>query len=297
MFAGYESCQPLTAEAECKLIPAAGAVELLHAFLLVHDDIIDRDTIRHGVPTVHENSRAWVAASYDTTEADRYGASLGILAGDIAAMLAVQALSTVEFPPSHVGRAVTALTRVAKATGYGEQLDVLAEIQPTVTPERVLLIHKHKTAKYTIEGPLHIGALLAGASVEQLAALTEFAVPLGIAYQLQDDLLGAFGRQEDTGKSVGADLREGKRTLLTVHALQGPFASDLRKLLGNPELTPQGVVIAQELLDKSGSRARCEQEIQGCITTARSALASPWLTASGRRFLHDFLEALSRRSS
>ena len=255
--AGYRCYAP---EPEDDRLPAAGAaVELLHGFLLAHDDVFDRDPTRHGVPTLHRRFGEELAAKYPEADAPRYGASLAILAGDVAGMLAYEALARAPAPPERLLAATRVLAGIALDTGYGEALDVLAELEPGVDEARVLQIHRYKTAKYTIEGPLHIGALLAGAGPQDLAALGAFAVPLGIAYQLQDDVLGAFGSEAATGKPVGADLREGKRTLLSVHGLRGPYAAELRRLIGNPDLDAEGIARAQAHLRRGGSLAHSER--------------------------------------
>lgn len=297
VYAGYLTCAPLTNTVEVALTPGAGAVELLHAFLLVHDDIIDRDDFRHSRPTVHASLRSWFAEHYGEEASDRYGQSLGLLTGDIAVMLAVEVLSQLPFTPALVLRALRTMTRIAISTGFGEALDVLAERQPEVSTERALLIHEYKTAKYSIEGPLHIGAVLAGASEEQLAVLSRFALPLGVAYQLQDDLLSVFGDEALTGKAVGADLRDGKRTPLVTMALERAEGLVLRRLLGDPHLSPDGIAQAQLLFHSSGAFAECQQIIRSNIDQAASALEEAALRQEGREFLRGFLVTITGRSA
>ena len=279
-----------------RLVVAGAAVELLHAFLLAHDDVFDRDATRHGQPTLHQVLRADVAARYPAADAARYGTSLAILAGDVAAMLAYDVLARAPVAPDRLLRATLVLSRVALETGYGEALDVLAELDPQVDEARVLLIHRYKTAKYTIEGPLHIGAILAGAGPEQLAALSQFAVPLGIAYQVQDDILGVFGSERVTGKPVGADLREGKRTLLSVHGLRGPHAAALSALIGDHELDNAAARQAQHLLRDGGSLAYSESLSAQLVTQAAAALEQLSIPAEVRAFLTGLVFLLTQRS-
>jgi geranylgeranyl diphosphate synthase type I len=279
-----------------RLVAAGAAVELLHAFLLAHDDVFDRDATRHGQRTLHRFFRDDIAIRYPAAEAARYGDSLAILAGDVAAMLAFDVLAGLTATPERLLRASRVLSRVALETGYGEALDVLAELEPHVDEARVLLIHRYKTAKYTIEGPLHIGAVLAGAPAEQLAALSRFAVPLGIAYQLQDDLLGVFGSEQVTGKPVGADLREGKRTLLTVHGLNGPHAAELAAMIGCAELDPDAVRHAQQLLRDGGSLAFSEAHSATLVAQARAALEQLDVRSEMRTVLSGLLPLLVNRT-
>ncbi|HEV7215577.1 MAG TPA: polyprenyl synthetase family protein [Chloroflexota bacterium] len=279
-----------------RLLAAGAAVEVLHAFLLAHDDVFDRDATRHGQPTLHQFFRDDIAVRYPTADAPRYGTSLAILAGDVAAMLAYDVLTQAPVAPERLIQATRVLARVALETGYGEALDVVAELEPQVDEARVLLIHRYKTAKYSIEGPLHIGALLAGADATQLRALSEFAVPLGIAYQLRDDTLGVFGSEQLTGKAVGADLREGKRTLLSVHGLRGPHCAELRTLIGNPQLDAAGVVRAQRLLRDGGSLAFSEARSADLQDRAAAALQHTDIRDDARCFLDGLTRVLMQRS-
>lgn len=293
--AGYSCFAP--EPADDRLVAAGAAVELLHAFLLAHDDVFDRDLTRHGVPTLHRHFSDSLGPRCSAPEADRYGGSLAILAGDIAANLAFDVLGAIQAEPERLLRAVRTLARVAVETGYGEALDLLAELASQPDEERVLQIHRYKTAKYTIEGPLHIGAILAGAGAAQLAALSAFAVPLGVAYQLQDDLLGVFGSEQVTGKPVGADLREGKQTLLTAHGLRGPYAAQLRPLLGNDALDAAGVARAQQYLRDGGSVAYSEERITALVAEAAAALAHLDARPEAAAFLHGLMAMLMGRTA
>jgi geranylgeranyl diphosphate synthase, type I len=280
-----------------RLVAAGAAVELLHAFLLAHDDVFDRDLTRHGQPTIHRVFADDIARRYPESDAARYSASLAILAGDLGAMLAYDVLARAPGPAERIVQATRVLSRVALETGYGEALDVLAELEPCGDEDRVLLIHRYKTAKYTIEGPLHIGAILAGAAPAHLAALSAFAVPFGIAYQLRDDVLGVFGSEQRTGKSVGADLRAGKRTLLSVHGLNGPHAAALGTLIGDPELDPAAVARAQELLRDGGSLAFSEERSATLLRQATEALAQLEIRSEARAFLSGLMPLLVNRSA
>jgi geranylgeranyl diphosphate synthase, type I len=292
--AGYRCFGP--EPADDRLIAAGAAVELLHAFLLAHDDVFDRDATRHGQRTLHRYFRDDISDRYPAADAARYGDSLAVLAGDVAAMLAFEVLAGAPVAPERLLRATRLLSRVALETGYGEALDVLGELDPQVDEARVLLIHRYKTAKYTIEGPLHLGALLAGAETEQLAALSQFAVPLGIAYQLQDDMLGVFGSEQVTGKPVGADLRGGKRTLLTVHGLHGPHAVELATMIGNADLDPASVTRAQQLLRDGGSLAFSEERSAALLAQAATALEHLEIQAETRLFLSGLMRLLVNRT-
>lgn len=293
--AGY-SCYALE-PADDRLAAAGAAVELLHAFLLAHDDVFDRDSTRHGLPTLHRHFAAAVARRHAEADAARYGTSLAILGGDVAGMLAYEALAEAPVQADRLLRALLVLSRVAVETGYGEALDVMAEVAPDVGEERVLLIQRYKTAKYSFEGPLHIGAILAGAGTAELEALSGFAVPLGIAYQIQDDILGVFGSEGITGKPVGADLREAKRTLLLVHGLNGPHAASLRRLAGDPSLDAAAVAEGQRLLRDGGSLAYSEGRCAALLREATSALDRLEIRPEASEFLHGLTRLLVNRAA
>ena len=143
---------------------------------------------------------------------------------------------------------------------------------------------------------MHIGAVLAGADPSQLTALSQFAVPLGIAYQLRDDTLGVFGSEQLTGKAVGADLREGKQTLLSVHGLRGPHGAELASLVGNPDLDAAGVLRAQRMLRDGGSLAFSEAHSAKLLAQAATALERLVIREDARCFLEGLTRVLVQRS-
>ncbi|MGD0527854.1 MAG: polyprenyl synthetase family protein, partial [Polyangiaceae bacterium] len=181
---------------------AAVALELLQAYLLVHDDWMDGDEVRRGGPSVPAMMRARLPGHAD---------AMSVLAGDLAAAWAREALLAVELPAPRVVLAARELARVEEEVIHGQVLDVGST---AASASEVEAVYALKTASYTVRGPLVMGARLAGASDGQVTALAAFAVPLGVAFQLRDDALGTFGDPGATGKPAGSDLRRGKRTAL-----------------------------------------------------------------------------------
>lgn len=203
------------------------AFELLHAALIVHDDVIDRDMVRRGRPTVAELYRREAAeAGAPAGEDAHLGRSAGVIAGDVLLTEAFRLAVTCAEDPARGATAAAAVFRAATAAAAGELEDVLFALQrhagehpPT---ERILTMERLKTAGYTFEEPLRAGALLAGATPAHADALAEAGALLGIAYQVIDDVLGTTGDPERTGKADDADLREGKATLITAHGRRDP---------------------------------------------------------------------------
>jgi len=241
------------------IIAASISLELMQSYLLIHDDVMDKDTLRRGKPTFHIVCKALGERLFGTTGNNKtlnFGENIAIVAGDLLEAYGEEVLATSPFESEYVKKAVAKYAEMVKKVGYGQILDITAGLNERITEDEILLIHKLKTASYTIEGPLHIGALLAGASEADLQILSTYGVPLGVAFQIQDDILGLFGSEEKTGKPVGSDIREGKRTLLIFHALQRCTDEEkkvLQKALGNPHVTLEEIERIRDIVRGTGS--------------------------------------------
>ena len=196
------------------MLETSVSVEFIHAFLLIHDDIMDRDSIRHGVPTIHERYRHLAEKLFPKTDASHFGNSIAIIVGDMVGALGNDIIFRAPFPKERVFEALSQLQKIIAFTVIGQAKDVYFEYRKTATPEEILKMYECKTAKYTMEGPVHLGLLLAGAKEEMLKKFSAYAIPLGIAFQIQDDILGLYGSADRIGKPRGSDLKEGKMTLL-----------------------------------------------------------------------------------
>jgi geranylgeranyl diphosphate synthase, type I len=257
------------------------ALELLQTFFLVHDDWMDNDDLRRGGPTVH----VMLAA---TLGSKQLGASSAILAGDFAATLAHEVIAGA---PANVA---LLFARIQQDAIYGQQLDLLART------EDIERVHTLKTGSYTVEGPVALGAERAGASVACRAAIRAYAGPLGIAFQLRDDILGTFGSPEETGKPAGNDLRAGKRTALIAEAenrLDDAGRRRLAAVLGDADASNEAIDDVRQILTASGSLAAVEERITGLLATAREALVSPGLHPTGAELLDGAAVALTARRS
>ena len=235
----------------------ADAVELLHAAFVVHDDVIDQDELRRGRPNpVGTFTRRAAAVGATPGAAAGYGRAAGLLAGDLALVAAVRAFATVPAAPHVVARLGELLDDAVAQSAVGELRDVRLALRvdrPTLAD--ALAVAELKTARYSFCLPLCAGALLAGASERELAALDRVGRLVGVAFQLRDDLLGVFGDEAATGKSTLSDLREGKETALVALARATDAWPRLAPLLGDPDLTPEGARTARDLLTRCGARA------------------------------------------
>jgi len=181
----------------------------------------------------------------------------------------------------------------------GQYLDLLEQARGGGSVERSLRVVQYKSAKYTIERPLHMGAALAEASRTVMAAYSAYGLPLGEAFQLRDDVLGVFGDPQQTGKPAGDDLREGKRTMLVALAAEraNPSqASTLRTHLGDPALGPEALALLRAVIEDTGALADTEALIDTRLQQALDALDSPSIHSDARQVLRDLAFAATRRT-
>jgi geranylgeranyl diphosphate synthase type I len=266
-------------------LDAGVALELLHAYFLVHDDWMDQDDLRRGDLTVH-------AALSRRFKSSHLGAAAAILAGDYAVALATEALCRVDLPARDLPRLLMAFAEMQQAAVIGQQLDVLN------AGDSVEAMYRLKTGSYTVRGPLLMGALLANAKPRVERALERFAMPAGVAFQLRDDLLSAFGNPEVTGKPYGNDIQRGKRTLLVELALEHGTREQkraLRTAYGNANADPKQLGRAIDALERSGARALVEKRIEILTTEAVSELKTSALNPKGKQLLAGAVEVLVRR--
>lgn len=205
---------------EQKILEASMSIEYTHAFLLVHDDIMDQDDLRHGIVTLHQRYTDFCDQLFPTKDARHFGNSIALIVGDMLCALGNDIIFTSGFSLEQKFQALSKLQNITLFTVVGQARDIYMEFKGEASEDEILAMYRNKTAKYTVEGPLHLGALLAGASQEMLDGLSAYAIPLGIAFQIQDDILGIFGDAKRLGKPVGSDIHEGKLTLLVSRALR-----------------------------------------------------------------------------
>lgn len=285
MLAGYEAAGGTDTE---RLINTSMAIELIHMFLLIHDDIIDRDALRHGVPTLHERYADWGRKRLMLEDSRHFGNSIALIVGDMIYSFGNNILFQSGFSHERVFAALSKMQRIVSQTCVGEAKDIYLEYRKKAGSDEVLKMYEQKTARYTFEGPLHLGALLAGGTPELLEVLSKYALPLGIAFQIQDDILGVFGDEKHIGKPVGSDIQEGKMTILVTKAYErgGECRKEVEALLAQGEaLTLSDIERFRTLMIESGVLEEAKSLAQVCIQTAKEALATVVLPEKTRNFL------------
>ncbi|HRA75889.1 MAG TPA: polyprenyl synthetase family protein [Propionicimonas sp.] len=278
------------------LLRAAASLDLLHVSALVHDDVMDASDTRRGVPAAH---RRFAAAHRDRAgrgDADAFGAAAAILLGDALLVWSEELFSASGFDAAALGRGRPVMEAMRTEVTAGQFLDVLAQsteplrarTDPEAVMARVHQVVEYKTARYTVVRPLQLGAALAGAGPDVLAALAGYGSALGRAFQYRDDVLGVFGDEARTGKPAGDDLREGKLTVLVAHAIALASEVDARRLarlLGDPGLDADAVDQAREIITTSGALAATEAEITAAHRRAVDGLAHAPVTPEAREAL------------
>ena len=234
------------------------SMEMAETFLLIHDDIMDDDRLRRGGETIHESYEQRAKAKYRNVAngCHHFGQSMAMLAGDIACAMSNEIISDCAFENSDIKRAIRELNLTYAIEGYGQALDMYSEVRDKITKDDVVLTHKLKTVPYTFDCPVKIGAMLAGRNNVDIKKLEKYTVPLGVAFQVQDDVLGLFGSEEKLGKPVTSDLREGKKTLLMLDALDRADQNGkdiINQNLGNKRATIKGLKEVREIVEKTGA--------------------------------------------
>ena len=294
---GYRAVRADVPDAEA-LVRAGAALELLHASALVHDDLMDASDTRRGRPAEHKafeslhRSRGWRGS------AEQYGAASAILLGDVLLTWSDELLRRCGLPADVVRPAQELFETTHTEVITGQFLDVSVQARGRCDVEEAMRVLRYKSAKYSVERPLHVGAALAGAGPEMLTALSAYGVPVGEAFQLRDDLLGVFGDPDVTGKPAGDDLTEGKRTVLVALALESAPAADGKRLdeaLGTP-LDVAEVEELRRIIDESGARADVEGRIDALTRSALAALGEAPVTAVARPVLAELAEEAGHRA-
>lgn len=276
------------------VVHAAAALELFHAFALIHDDVMDDSDTRRGRPTLHvsfadrHRCRGWRG------DAGRFGRNSAVLWGDLCLAWSAELLPG----GAAAGRVRALFQRMRAEAMLGQYLDVRAEAAGA-GPAECLRILRYKCARYTVERPLQVGAAVAGAGQAELAALSRYGIPLGEAFQLRDDVLGVFGDDALTGKSTLTDLRDGKATLLTVLARGAATAAQaaaFRRWHGNPDLDQAGADVLREIIVDTGSLRRVEEMIAARTEEAIAALDGVSMVDGVRVELVELARRLSVRT-
>ena len=263
------------------IVDAAASLELLHTFAIVHDDMMDRSETRRSEPASHA----------------KHGADFALLAGDLALVLADDLFLGSGWPPPQLAGAFDRYSSMRQEVIAGQYLDLELSTEPVVTEERARWVAVLKSGRYSIEQPLAIGACLGGADRDLLERIRAFGAPLGEAFQLRDDLLGAFGDEAQTGKPVGDDLREGKPTPLLAIASERARGDELTllSLVGSAELSSDDITAVQAVLVSTGAVAETEATIDRLTRAAIAAIEVAPITAEASAALVELAEYVAWR--
>ena len=294
---GFRAVAPEVTD-EKALLRACAALELLHASALVHDDYMDASDTRRGRPATHIAFGAEHVAAGWTGDPRQYGAAAAILLGDLLLTWADELLRRCGLPIDQVVRALDVFDLCRSEVIAGQFLDVSVQARGRADVETAMTVLRYKSAKYSVERPLHVGAALAAGDAAVLQELTAFGLPLGEAFQLRDDQLGVFGDPSTTGKPAGDDLVEGKRTVLVALALDGArsdAAARLDQALGNA-LTAEQVEHLRQVIVDSGAHGQVEAVIDELTSIALAALDRASISDAARLALRQLASAATQRS-
>lgn len=292
------------AEDATALLRASASLDLLHVSALVHDDLIDASDTRRGIPSSHRQFAARHREAGGRGDADEYGTAAAILLGDLLLVWSLELFENSGMPADGIRRARGKLAAMRTEVTAGQFLDVSAAYGVTGarTPADELAdarkILEYKTASYSVRRPAQAGAALGSDNQDLQAALAGFGSALGAAFQLRDDMLGVYGDEAATGKPTGGDLREGKRTILVLTALDRGDTTQRRLLeamLGHEDLTDEQVATAQEIIETTGARSHVEELIEEGTAAALAHLGSTEMTADGRTALTRLAELSVKR--
>ncbi|TDB75082.1 polyprenyl synthetase family protein [Micromonospora sp. KC723] len=283
-----------------QVVTALAALEFVQASALIHDDLMDRSDTRRGEPAVHRRFAARHRAAGWSGDPDGFGDAAAVLLGDLCLVWSDELLHSAGLEARTVARARPVFDEMRTEVTVGQYLDVLTQATGDTSLERAGKVARYKSAKYTVERPLLLGAALAGASADVRAAYSAYGLPLGEAFQLRDDVLGVFGDPAQTGKPAGDDLREGKRTYLVAATMEATDDAGRELLLtglGDAALDESGIARLRELIAGCGALARTEQRIVTLTDAALAALATVDLHTEARQALVDLAIAATRRPS
>ncbi|MFC1594154.1 polyprenyl synthetase family protein [Candidatus Omnitrophota bacterium] len=272
------------------LYTSALAIELLHDFMLVHDDIIDKSDTRRGKPSMHALLNSHLKR-YKNIKFN--GQDLSIVVGDVMYAMAINAFLAIQEQFPRKEKALRKFIEAAMYTGAGEFIELLcgAKTIETTSKDDINKIYDYKTARYTFSTPLSTGAILAGANQKEIDKLFQFGIYLGRAFQIKDDIIGIFGDEKKTGKSTTSDLEEAKKTLLIWYAFKKSNQNNkkiIKKTFSKKKVNKADVQIMRKIIVDSGSLDYCKNEISGLSKKAGRVLAVSKIKTQYKKVLGDY---------
>lgn len=284
------------------IIKAARALEMIHAYILMIDDFQDRSPTRRGGPSAHYALADYHRKHALAGDSDHFGASIMANAALVGCHAAEVILANLDVDAELRIKVLSIVNQTMVITGHGQTVDFMNEVVAEVQEADVQRVLEWKTAHYTFLNPLHVGMVLAGADCHATDAITEYAMNAGKAFQITDDILGTFDSEQASGKSPMDDIREGKRTVLTLYALQHTNSGDknfLIQMLGNDRLTPAEFERCKTILLDSGAVTYAQDMAAAHIKKAIASINRTDETWSeeGRQFLRGLAHFLQDRKA
>jgi geranylgeranyl diphosphate synthase, type I len=276
---------------------ASTCMEFLHNFMLIHDDIIDRSDLRRGKPTMHK----LLEKTVKTSDPKKLGYDLSIIAGDIVYALAIDAFLSINESLDRKERALKYFIQTAAFTAMGEFIDTLHGVEKieNVKEKDVYLNYTLKTARYTFDCPLVTGAILGGAEEREIKKISDFAIQIGQAFQIQDDIIGIYESEKNIGKSILSDLAESKKTLLVCHAyarLKGAQRKEFLKYFMKPKKNFDDLIAVRKIFIDSGSLDYSLDAVRTRLARSQKILATLKMDPVYRNLIGDSLLRMFRHS-
>jgi geranylgeranyl diphosphate synthase type I len=285
-----------------EVVTGSAALELVQASALIHDDVMDASDTRRGEPAIHRRFASLHQTLGWQGDPAGFGTAAAILLGDLCLVWSDELLHSSGLDPATLARARRAFDGMRTEVTVGQYLDMHTQVTGDTSVQRASLVARFKSAKYTVERPLLLGAAFADAPAEVFQAYSAFGLPLGEAFQLRDDVLGVFGDPAVTGKPAGDDLRAGKRTYLVAAAVDAAdraadkaAARELRNGLGDPALDDAGIHRLRDVITATGALRRTEDRITELTRSALAVLDTVPLDGEGVLVLSQLAAAATRR--
>lgn len=290
---GYLS---FTKKPAVNLYKGALSWELLHDFLLIHDDIIDKSNIRRGKPSMHQMLNKYLKKHKNLKF---NGQDLAIVIGDIIYAFAINALLSIKQKASRKEQALKEFVEATIYTGSGEFIELLYGLEnlEKIKKEQIYRIYDYKTAQYTFAYPLATGAVFAGANKSQTDKLLKYGICLGRAFQIKDDILGLFSEERKIGKSILSDLQEAKKTILIWYAYNNSTEenkSTIRMIFKKEKVNKTDLIIIRKLVSISGALDYAKREITLLISKAADLIASTTMYPRYKEYLNVYAQKILR---
>lgn len=293
----YKGYRKNSARMSPSIYYASTCIELLHNFMLIHDDIIDRSDLRRGKPTLHR----LLEKAADIPEKERLGQDLSLVAGDIVYALAIDAFLSINEELQRKERALKYFIQTAVFTAMGEFADTLHGVRglDKVTEKDVFLNYTLKTARYTFDCPLVVGAILAGADNKDIKSLSKLGLLIGQAFQIQDDVIGIFDSEKNIGKSILSDLAESKKTILVCHAyrvLKGKQKQEFLRIFTKNKKTHADLAAVRKIFIQAGSLTYSLEQINTRLTHSLQLLHKLKMAPKYKKLIEKCLFQLFKHS-